>query len=486
MWQIYEPVQPEAPIAWEAIALGAMCLRNGAAIGSAGRKCGQADFAKLRTAHSTYTNVRWTPKLAWSFLKNISYWVGYFSQWSREQRRDFVLWKIRSLKKRINRMFKHVNTVKEQMDVEDIVDLSTQPPGQRLLWEQHVRALMKHHPKPYGGSVVLFRTRGHQFLCSFDDQYGWGDLARSGVLVKIVPGAHESILDEPYVQTVADELKQVLNSGAAKKSRWLSMNFFVFLFRTARGLTVFTVLTALLSGACNAGLIALVNYALTHTSASVTTLAWSFAALGVGKLATNALSQVMLTRFCQDSIARLRKELVEKILSVPLRRVEEIGAARLTVALTEDVLNITQALLGIPNFALNLAVLIGGAVYLGWLSWKVSLVLFCFILTGVIGYRWMIIRGFGYLAQAREEEDRLFSHFRALTDGIKELKLHRSRRGRFLTDNIQATMDVFSRHNVAAEIRFIIAHCWSHFLYFAIIASFFLLYRRSNRSLLKP
>jgi len=67
-----------------------------------------------------------------------------------------------------------------------------------------VRALLKHQPKPYPGHVILFRTRGHSLLCSFDDAYGWRDLALGGVTVKVVPGAHESILDEPHVQTLAE------------------------------------------------------------------------------------------------------------------------------------------------------------------------------------------------------------------------------------------------------------------------------------------
>lgn len=66
-------------------------------------------------------------------------------------------------------------------------------------------------------------------------------------------------------------------------------------------------------------------------------------------------------------------------------------------------------------------------------------------------------------------EDKLFRYFRALTDGIKELKLHRSRRGAFLSENIQSTTDIYQRHNVAAETWFIAAQSWTHLLYFALI-----------------
>jgi len=63
----------------------------------------------------------------------------------------------------------------------------------------------------------------------------------------------------------------------------------------------------------------------------------------------------------------------------------------------------------------------------------------------------MVANGFTRLRLAREEADKLFAHFRALTEGVKELKLHRSRRGKFLSGCIQAATENFSRHNVAAE-----------------------------------
>ena len=247
------------------------------------------------------------------------------------------------------------------------------------------------------------------------------------------------------------------------------MSFLRSLFRQARGMALLTGLAALLSGACNAGLIALVNTVLNSPGTSTAVMIWSFAALGLGKVATNFLSQALLARFSQGTIARLRRDLVRKILAVPLRQLEEIGTARLMVALTEDVLMITQALLIIPSFAVNLAILLGGAVYLGWLSWKVLLGMAGFILVGAIGYRLLIVSGFGHLHHAREAEDGLFSHFRALTEGIKELKLHRERRARFLVEGVHATTETFQRHNVAAELRFTIAQSWGHLLFFTLV-----------------
>jgi putative ATP-binding cassette transporter len=247
------------------------------------------------------------------------------------------------------------------------------------------------------------------------------------------------------------------------------MNLIRYLLRSARGIVLYTSVTALLSGACNAGLIALVNVALTNPKASRTVLAWSFVALGIGKLATTFLSQLALARYSQRATGDLRRDLVRKILAVPLRRLENFGAPRIMVAITEDVMNISQALLGIPGFAGNVAILFGGAVYLAWLSWKLLLSLCVVIAVGTLIYRVLIVRGFEYLHLAREEEDRLYGHFRALTEGIKELKLNRTRRSSFVSRDIQGVTEACQRHNVSAEIRFIMAQGWNHLLFYALI-----------------
>jgi len=240
-----------------------------------------------------------------------------------------------------------------------------------------------------------------------------------------------------------------------------------FIWRTCSGMMFVTTMAALLSGACNAGLIALVNTALTRASTSA--LVWAFVALGLGKIFTNFISQAMLASFSQNAISNLRRNLIRKILAVPLREFEEIGAARVMVALTDDVFNITQALLAIPLVTVNLAILLGGGAYLGLLSWRILLAVFGLIVLGALGYRLIVASAFRFLNLAREEEDKLFRSFRALTEGIKELKLHRSRRGAFFSQNIETTTEIYQQHNVAAEVRFITAQSWSHLLYFALI-----------------
>ncbi len=247
------------------------------------------------------------------------------------------------------------------------------------------------------------------------------------------------------------------------------MTLLSFILRTCRGLVVATVGMALLSGACNTGLIALVNVALTRSGPATRGLIWAFVALGVGKVLSLFASQAVLAGFSQRAIAELRRDLIRKILAVPLRDLENLGTPRILAALTDDVFNVTQALVALPIVSVNVAILLGGAAYLGWLSWQILAAIMVVIAIGAVGYLMVVQNALRFCRWAREEEDKLFGSFRALTDGIKELKLHRNRRGAFFSDNIERVTANYQRHNVSAELRFAGAQSWSHLLYFALI-----------------
>ncbi len=248
------------------------------------------------------------------------------------------------------------------------------------------------------------------------------------------------------------------------------MKLFKFILQRCRGIFFWTALTAVVSGACNAGLIAAVNAALNEQGTRTLIIA-AFVALGLGRLGSSYYSQMISVRFSQGMTARLRRDLVQAILRAPLRELEKLGTPRLMVALTDDVYHVTQAFLAIPIIAVNVALLLGGAVYLAWLSWQMLAGLCILIVLGTIGHRLLVRGAFRSLYSAREEEDKLFGHFRALTEGIKELKLHRRRSGIFASRDIQQTTAGYERHNVAAEKRFALATHWSNLLFYLLIGA---------------
>ena len=241
-----------------------------------------------------------------------------------------------------------------------------------------------------------------------------------------------------------------------------------FLLGNARSVFIFAVIAGVISGVSNAGLLALITATLGH-SGRTTTLAWAFLALCVIAPLTRIASEMILIHLGQKAIFDLRMRLSRSILGVPLRQLEELGAPRLTAALTEDVMAVSGAIVFIPILCINVAVVVGCLIYLGWLSWSVFLAVVGAIVIGILTYQLPIMRAIRYLRLAREEEDNLFGHFRALIEGIKELQLHRRRREAFLTDSLETTATSFRKQNTTGMAIYAVASSWGQLLVFVVI-----------------
>ena len=247
------------------------------------------------------------------------------------------------------------------------------------------------------------------------------------------------------------------------------MKIIYFLLRYSPRLVVLAIIAGIASGASNTGLLALINAVLTGSTYSTSTLAWAFVGLCVLVGVSRVVSEFLLTSLGQGALVHLRMQLSRKILSVPLRKLEELGAHRLMAALTDDVPNITGVVTTIPILCINVAVAVSCLVYLGWLSWGVLLLVLGCMVVGVVTYQLPVVRAMRHARLARESADALHNHLRALTDGVKELKLHSERREAFLTDSLQATSDALRRHNVNGFRIFTVAASWGQLLIFVVI-----------------
>ncbi len=225
------------------------------------------------------------------------------------------------------------------------------------------------------------------------------------------------------------------------------MRLFRFLWQSSWLAMVAAVAIGLLSGASSAGLIAVIGQAL-RPGQSLGTLAWAFASLAAIALSTSVLARIALIRLSQRAIFALQLRLSRHILAAELQHLEALGSARLLAGLTEDVQAIANAVYVLPFLLINLAIVAGCLLYIALLVWQtVPLVLALSLLAGS-STRLLLQRGRHLLAQARDRQDALFAHFRAITEGVKELKLHRDRRQDFLNHELQVTAEAFRRHNV--------------------------------------
>lgn len=248
-----------------------------------------------------------------------------------------------------------------------------------------------------------------------------------------------------------------------------AMKIVKFLMRYSPGSVVTAALAGIVSGACNAALLALFNYMLRDGATRVAWIVWAFAGLCLFLPFTRYVSEILLARISQDALFNLRLRLCRQILSAPLRHLEELGPHRLMTALTEDVPVITNTLVVFPLLCINLAVMLSGLIYLGLLSWPLLLAVLGLMVVGVVTYQLPVIKALRWLRLARDDADKLFDNFRSLTQGTKELKLHHRRRETFLIRVLQATADSMRDHNLAGMKVYTAAASWGQSLVFIVI-----------------
>jgi len=243
----------------------------------------------------------------------------------------------------------------------------------------------------------------------------------------------------------------------------------MFLLRESRGLAILAVLSGLIAGVGNSGLLALINMQITNVGNSTKTLVWSYVGLCILTLASRVVSELILTRLSLGTMFDLRMKLSKQILAAPLRHLEELRAHRLLATLTQDIPEVVNALIMIPMFCMYLTIIIACLAYLAWLSWIVFLGVVAFIIVAVASYQVSVVQAKRYQKLSREEWDSLFKHLRALTDGTKELKLHSGRRQAFLSQVLHSSMSALRRFLVLANNIYAVAAGWAHLLLFILI-----------------
>jgi putative ATP-binding cassette transporter len=246
------------------------------------------------------------------------------------------------------------------------------------------------------------------------------------------------------------------------------MKLIRFLLQTSQRTVIWAVIAGVISGACGAALIGIVNSTL---AAGVNewdaTLPISFAVLVLLSPFARYVSDRLLIGIAQGSVFRLRLRLARRILQTPLRQLENLGSHRLLVTLTEDITAISGALAEAPALLINSTIILGCLIYMGWLAPQLLAVTLVLLALGMGGARFGILLGTRRFREARERQDEMFDHFRGMTEGAKELKLHLRRRDAFL-GLLEATAGTLRSLLGSARIMFSIAANWGTAMFFVI------------------
>jgi putative pyoverdin transport system ATP-binding/permease protein len=226
--------------------------------------------------------------------------------------------------------------------------------------------------------------------------------------------------------------------------------FFRFIVQRSSSMAWLMLCVGILSGLLSAGVLALINYVVHHPSDHSLLVLLGFVGLVASKILANLGSQVLLVRFSQDTILDLSLSLCAKILRAPLLRSEQRGANHILVTLTDDVSWVTWAIQCFPSFLMNGALVLGCGIFLAWLSWSVFLAVLGVAVVSVVVHQWLHTSVRDIIAASRDARAELFQRFRSLTDGLKELLMHRARRQEFVDEEVRGAAELYRKTNLEA------------------------------------
>lgn len=97
------------------------------------------------------------------------------------------------------------------------------PNALRDVKEINFQALREHVLQPYPGRVALFRASNRSAQDLEDDLLGWDKFA-TGVELYYVPGDHVSMVNEPHVRVLAEQLKHCLSRASSVETDLLAFS----------------------------------------------------------------------------------------------------------------------------------------------------------------------------------------------------------------------------------------------------------------------
>lgn len=248
----------------------------------------------------------------------------------------------------------------------------------------------------------------------------------------------------------------------------LAVNLFRLL-RPHLGWIGLSVLTGLCAGAATVGLLATVNGALHDGAALSGSMLWIYLGLCGVALLGRGVSDVGTNRVGQAVVAHLRKQLAENILHAPLEAVERFGSHRLLPVLTQDVEIVSHFAFTLSATLISAAVTMGCLLYLSVLSPGLFGLMLAALVAGTGLQVLAQARGMRGFWSARGQEEQLHRNYRTLSDGAKELRLHRERRTRLLAQ-ITGTVEAIRSVNGQAVTIYLLAKAFGAAIFFLLIA----------------
>jgi putative ATP-binding cassette transporter len=247
-----------------------------------------------------------------------------------------------------------------------------------------------------------------------------------------------------------------------------------YLIKQSKWLFITATIAGVISGICGVFLLTVINTVISSENiAAAMQQLWPFVACVVGGMLSGMLSSVLFEQLQQHAHANVRHFITSRVLNTDYRKLENMGGAKIQSALADHSSNVAQFFVSMPDIIINAVVVAGCLAYLAVLSWSIFLIAIVVIGLGALGYHLVHLRAIKHLDLASDEQDHLFSYFRSLIEGAKELRLHRKKRHCFKEQVLGKSIDKVRHERATGMSIFMIATNWGNFLIYAFIGLVF-------------
>jgi putative ATP-binding cassette transporter len=234
-------------------------------------------------------------------------------------------------------------------------------------------------------------------------------------------------------------------------------------------LIALAVVTSFLAGVGYTMLLALIQRALSAGLLTQSKLIWTFVAFCLAIPICGFVSQYVLLYLTSKAGYELRIQLSRQVLTAPLRQLETLGPHRLLATATQDIGSVIELVTVLPQMLIQLAMMFGCVAYLGWLSWKLLLIMMGYMAIALLTHQIPLMRAFRYFKLLREQWDAMYKAFQGLIVGAKELKLNRRRREAFLTEQLEPAAAGLQIYGMKGNAISMAVSNWGQILFFIFI-----------------
>jgi len=161
--------------------------------------------------------------ILYNLVKHFPDWLIGLSQLTTEQWRELVQLKLKMANATMADIFGSRKPGQMPSFIKGIGDLLEFPEQQReVAWVQY-QAFYHYEPRVYAGPLTLFRARMQPLFSVHDPDNGWRRLAAGGLDIRVIPGNHLGMLQEPHVKVLAEQLRAYLDEAQTRTAERRSL-----------------------------------------------------------------------------------------------------------------------------------------------------------------------------------------------------------------------------------------------------------------------